>query len=76
MGHQREQIEAKNVDRTGLSERGKDTLTMLTALEDEDRLNDWEQGFVASISDWFLMTQRELTTNQFDTLKKTYDKYN
>jgi hypothetical protein len=76
MGHKRVKTEAKNVDRTGLSERGKDTLAMLTALEDEDKLNDWEIGFVSSVSDWFLVEQRELTPNQFDRLKIIYDKFN
>jgi|HubBroStandDraft_2_1064218.scaffolds.fasta_scaffold257881_1 hypothetical protein len=76
MARERVKVEAKDVDRTGLSERGKDTLAMLTALEDEDRLSDWEQGFVADISDWFLIKQRQLTPNQFEHLKKVYSKFN
>jgi hypothetical protein len=71
-------VEAKavNVDRTGLSQRGKDILAMLTALETEDKLSTWEEGFVGSMTDWFLIQQRDLTPKQYETLEKIYKKFN
>ena len=76
MGHKGNVAKASSVDRTGLSERGKATLAMLTALEDEQGLSEWEVGFVADVSDWFLIKQRPLTEKQFEHLKKVYDKFN
>lgn len=76
MGHKGNVTKASRVDRTGLSERGKETLIMLTALEDEDKLSEWEVGFVSDVSDWFLLKQRSLTENQFNCLKKVYSKFN
>ncbi len=58
-----------------LDERGKEILAMITALEDEDKLNAWEQEFVASISDRFLGKCKELTPAQYDRLKIIYRKW-
>lgn len=76
MARERKQVKAANVDGTGLSAKARDTLTMLTALEDEDGLSDWQKDFVASVSDWFLIQQRELTQKQFECLESVYKKYN
>ena len=76
MARTRDKPKASSVDRTGLSEQGKSTLAMLTALEDEDKLSTWEMEFVESVSDWFLKKERELTPRQYETLEKIYHKFN
>lgn len=76
MGHKREQIEAKDVDRTGLSERGHQILSMLTALETEDGLSKWEQDFVISVTDQYLGKAYNLSDKQYDCLEKIYRKFN
>ncbi len=65
-----------SVDGTGLDDKGKRTLAMLTALETEDGLSSWEVDFVSSVTDWFLKEGRELTPKQFETLERIYHKFN
>jgi hypothetical protein len=62
-------------DTVTLNDQGKRTLAMLTALEDEAQLTDWEIDFVASVSDWFYKGQ-SLSPKQFETLEKVYRKFN
>jgi hypothetical protein len=76
MAREREQSKASDVDRTGLSERGKQTLAMLTALEDEDKLSQWEQDFVASVTDKYLGKAYPLSEKQYECLEKIYNKFN
>lgn len=44
------------------------------ALEDMP-LTEWEQGFIASISDWFISKGAKLSVGQAETLEKVYRKY-
>ena len=53
----------------------KTTDIMLKALEDEDQMSNWEKDFVASVSDWFYLRDKKLTTNQFNTLERIYKHY-
>jgi len=78
MGHKRNgtPTKASNVDGTGLSERGKKTLAMLTALEEESNMSAWEKEFVASVSDRWLLREQSLTDKQFDCLQSIYSKFN
>lgn len=69
-------VKAKDVDRTGLNERGKKTLAMLSLLEDEDKMSDWEKTFVVDISDRFIGKQWSLTQPQYDCLERIYNKFN
>jgi hypothetical protein len=47
---------------------------ILSHLEAETRLTQWEKGFVESISDQWT-SRRSLTDNQKLTLGKVWDKY-
>jgi hypothetical protein len=76
MGRERKQVKASTIDRTEMNERGKAITAMLTALETENNLNDWEKGFVADISDWFLIKERTLSPAQYDRLETIYRKFN
>jgi hypothetical protein len=67
---------ASKVDSTGLNARGKATLAMLTALEDEAALSEWEIDFIANIADWFISKERSLSPKQYETLEKIYRKFN
>jgi hypothetical protein len=59
-----------------LDETGKRVLAMLTALEDEQDMNEWEQGFVADMMDRFYKREQSLTQGQFDKLEHIYRKWN
>lgn len=51
---------------------------MLKALEDQDGLSDWERDFLESVSDWFYMKDKKLTSGaggQFVTLERIYRKF-
>jgi hypothetical protein len=76
MGYQGNKVKATNVDRTEMSERGKKITAMLTALEKEDNLTEWEQGFVNDISDWWLIKERNLSPAQYERLDTIYRKFN
>lgn len=76
MARKRNKSKVDSVDSTGLDDNGKAVLAMLTALEDEDKLNDWEQGFVADMMDRFINQLRPLTPKQFTALENTYRKFN
>ncbi len=47
---------------------------ILSHLEAETRLTDWEKGFVESISDQWTRNRR-LSDKQKETLGKVWDKY-
>jgi DNA-dependent RNA polymerase auxiliary subunit epsilon len=76
MARKGNESKAKDVSRIGLSEQGEKTLAMLTALEDEDNLSQWEITFIESLSDWFLNKERELTPRQYEVLERVYRKFN
>ena len=59
-----------------MDDRGKEILAMITALEDEDKLNHWEKDFVSDIRDRFLGRSLDLTQGQYDKLKDVYRKFN
>ena len=71
----RKRLKVASVDSTTLDEEGKRVLAMLTALETEDKLNNWEQTFVASVSDRFIGKGLSLTPKQFDRLAIIYATY-
>lgn len=48
----------------------------LKALEEQDGLTDWEKGFVGSVSDWFYMKGKDLTTKQYEALERIYRRFN
>lgn len=58
-----------------LSEEDKRIRAMITALEDEQRLNDWELGFVADVAERW-ENGNKLHPNSVSKLKQVYDKYN
>lgn len=58
-----------------LDEEGKKVLSMLTALEDEDSLNNWEMGFVSDVATRFY-NGKSLHPNSFKKLEEVYRKYN
>lgn len=67
MATNRSQVKAKPVD-----EQIRRSDIYLQALEDDDRLTDWEKGFCASISEWFYTQDRKLTPEQYNTLERIY----
>ncbi len=46
----------------------------LHAVEDME-LNEWEQGFVTSCSDWVFNKEGKLSDRQYATLEKIYRKF-
>ena len=48
----------------------------LRALEDEDGLTDWEKEFVASVTDRFYMSDKQVTPRQYEVLERIYRKFN
>ena len=68
----RKRLKVASVDSTTLDEEGK---RVLAALETEDKLNNWEQTFVASVSDRFIGKGLSLTPKQFDRLAIIYATY-
>lgn len=46
----------------------------LNALSDMD-LTDWEQGFIANVSDWCIGKGGRLSEKQSETLERVYRKY-
>jgi hypothetical protein len=62
-------------DTTKLDSEGKEILAMLTALEDEAQLNNWEMGFVSDIATRFY-NGHVLSPGQYNKLKEVYRRYN
>ena len=60
---------------TVIDETSKKITAMLRALENEDSLSQWEQDFVARVTDRFL-DGGTLTQKQYDTLERIYRKTN
>ena len=47
----------------------------LQALEDEtEKMNEWEQGFYTSVSDWFY-NDHPLSPKQYETLERLYRRF-
>lgn len=66
-----DRLETHQVDETG-----KKIIAMLTALENEDQMSDWERGFVADMIDRFHGKEQTLTQGQYDKLESIYRKWN
>lgn len=66
-----DKLEAHQVDETG-----KRVIVMLTALENEDQMNEWEKQFVQDMTDRFHTREQALTQSQFDKLESIYRKWN
>ena len=54
----------------------REVSTMLTALEDEDRLTDWEKGFLQNVNDRVYRERRPPSPAQMDRLNEIYARYN
>lgn len=71
MAGKRNQAAAKEVE----SRESENTRIWLAALEDvEEKLSQWEQDFVGSVSDWYY-SGKPLTERQYNTLKGLYEKH-
>lgn len=62
------------VRKKAVDERTTKVDVMLRALEDQD-VNEWEKGFLSSVSDWFYMKQGNLSERQYETLEKIYRRF-
>ena len=67
---------AGTVDRTTMNDRDSRIAAMLTALEDEAGLTQWEKEFVMSITSWFLIEEKYVTDKQYERLEIIYRKFN
>jgi hypothetical protein len=65
------QLKATFID----ADQVKKVATMLLALEDEQRLNEWETNFISDISSKF-DNNVKLNTNQYVKIETIYRKFN
>lgn len=64
----------KKIKKEVEDEEMKTWAIQINALEDMP-LNDWEQGFIASVSDWCIKNGKRLREKQSETLERMYRKH-